>query len=368
LIEQDMFRGKAILLFGARQTGKTTIILNLLKKYQDDVLFLNGDEPDVRELLSGITSSKWKNILGTKKIVFIDEAQRIDDIGIAIKLITDQLSHIQVIATGSSSFELANRSNEPLTGRKFVHHLFPLSYGELCETHGLLEETRCLEHRLLYGYYPDVITSRGDERRILNLLAESFLFKDLLMLDGIKKPSVLMKILKALAFQVGNEVSLPEVAQLVGSNKNTVEKYIDLLEKTFVIFSLPALNRNVRNEIKKGRKIYFYDNGIRNAIIGNFQSINSRTDTGALWENFCISERIKLLSNGSVNSDKYFWRTTQQQEIDYIEETEGALRAFEFKWNTNKKTHFPLTFKKAYPQHVLSVVNESCVDSFLSIQ
>jgi uncharacterized protein len=368
LIEKDMFRGKAILLFGARQTGKTTIITNLLKEHQGNVLLLNGDEADVRDLLSGITSSKWKNIIGRKKIVFIDEAQRIENIGVAIKLITDQLPNIQVIATGSSSFELANRSNEPLTGRKFVHHLFPFSFGELCETHGLLEEKRCLEHRLLYGYYPDVIASLGEERRILNLLAESFLFKDLLMLDGIKKPSILMKILRALAFQIGNEVSLIEIAQLVGSNKNTVEKYIDLLEKVFVIFTLPALNRNVRNEIKKGKKIYFYDNGIRNAIIGNFQPIKSRSDTGALFENFCISERVKLLSNSSLNFDRYFWRTTQQQEIDYIEETDGALHAFELKWSMTKKSHFPLTFTKAYPQHLLSIVNTSNIDDFLSFQ
>ncbi|HEX2958490.1 MAG TPA: ATP-binding protein [Chitinispirillaceae bacterium] len=367
LIKKDMFRGKAILLFGARQTGKTTLINNLIKEHQDDVLFLNGDEPDVRSLLSGVTSSKWKNIIGNKKIVFIDEAQRIENIGISIKLITDQLPDIQVIASGSSSFELANMSNESLTGRKFVHNLFPLSFGELCDSHGLLEETRNLEHRLLYGYYPDVITSGGEEQRILNLLAESYLFKDILILDGIKKPSILMKVLKSLALQVGSEVSFSEIAQLAGSNKNTVEKYVDLLEKVFVVFSLPALNRNVRNELKKGKKIYFYDNGIRNAIIGNFQSVSTRSDIGALWENFCISERVKHTSNNNIYCYKYFWRTTQQQEIDYVEERDGVLHAFEFKWNSLRKSHFPQTFTKAYPEHTVSVINPSNIDSFLMI-
>ncbi len=367
LIKKDMFRGKAILLFGARQTGKTTLINNLIKEYQDSVLFLNGDEPDVRTLLSGVTSSKWRNIIGNKKIVFIDEAQRIENIGISIKLITDQLPDIQVIASGSSSFELANMSNEPLTGRKFVHNLFPFSFGELCDSHGLLEETRNLEHRLLYGYYPDVITSRGEEQRILNLLAESYLFKDILILDGVKKPSILMKVLKSLALQVGSEVSFSEIAQLVDSNRNTVEKYIDLLEKVFVIFSLPALSRNVRNELKKGKKFYFYDNGIRNAIIGNFQSVSTRSDIGALWENFCISERVKHSSNNNLYCDKYFWRTTQQQEIDYIEDRDGILHAFEFKWNSVKKNHFPQTFTKAYPEHTVSVVNPSNIDNFLMV-
>jgi predicted AAA+ superfamily ATPase len=367
LIKKDMFRGKAILLYGARQTGKTTLIRTLLKEYQDGVLFLNGDEPDVRELLAGVTSSKWKNIIGNKNIVFIDEAQRVENIGIAIKLITDQLPGIQVIATGSSSFELANRSNEPLTGRKFVYHLHPFSFCELTETHGLLEEKRNLEQRLLFGYYPEVITTGGDEQRILKLLAESFLFKDLLMLEEIKKPLILMKILKALALQIGNEVSFTEIAQLVGSNKNTVEKYIDLLEKVFVIFTLPALNRNVRNELKKGKKIYFYDNGIRNAIIGNFQPVNSRTDTGALWENFCISERLKLISNSSTSFDKFFWRTTQQQEIDYVEERGGVFHAFEFKLNPLKKGHVPLTFSRSYPQHSSSIINPDTIDDFLTL-
>lgn len=363
-IKSDMFRGKAILIYGARQTGKTTLVHEILKN-RNDILFLNGDEPDICEMLRNITSTKWKKLIGKNKIVFIDEAQRIDNIGLAIKLITDLLTDIQVIATGSSSFELANRSNEPLTGRKYIYHLYPFSFEELCKEIGIIEEKRNLDFRLVYGYYPEIALCNGEEQRLLKLLAESFLFKDLLILDSIKKPSILTKILRALAFQIGNEVSYNEIAQLVGSNKNTVEKYIDLLEKVFIVFSLPALSRNVRNEIKKSKKIYFYDNGIRNAIIGNFQNIESRTDSGSLWENFLVSERIKFLSNNMIDANFYFWRTTQQQEIDFIEEHETVLNAFEFKWNNKRNVRFPKTFLKAYPQHNLKTITPSNIEDFL---
>jgi predicted AAA+ superfamily ATPase len=365
-IEADMFKGKAILLFGARQTGKTTLINQLLKKMQAEVLFLNGDEPDVRTLLSGITSTAFKNIAGEKKIIFIDEAQRIESIGITLKLIVDSFPDLQVIATGSSSLELAGCSNEPLTGRKFIHHLFPLSFGEMRDEHGVIEEKRNLEHRLIYGYYPEVVVSSENPERILRLLTDSYLYKDLLMLEEIHKPSLLTKILRALALQVGSEVSYTEIAQLTGSNKNTVEKYIDLLEKVFVVFSLPALSRNVRNEIKKGRKVYFFDNGVRNAVLGNFQPLPTRTDIGALWENFVISERMKLLSNTMTSANIYFWRTTQQQEIDYIEERNGKLHAIECKWNAAHPARLTLTFSKAYPEHTFHTVTRKNYDEFIS--
>jgi uncharacterized protein len=365
-IEADMFKGKAILLFGGRQTGKTTLINQLLKDKQSEVLFLNGDEPDIRTVLSNITSTAFKNIAGAKKIIFIDEAQRIDNIGITLKLIVDTFSDIQIIATGSSSLELAGRSNEPLSGRKFVHHLFPLSFSEMCDEHGLIEEKRNLEHRLIFGYYPEVVVSENNPERILRLLSDSFLYKDLLMFEEIHKPSLLTKIIRALALQLGNEVSYTEIAQLIGSNKNTVEKYIDLLEKVFVVFSLPALSRNVRNEIKKGRKIYFCDNGVRNAVLGNFQSLSSRTDVGALWENFIISERIKLLSNNMMHAETYFWRTTQQQEIDYIEDRDGTLHAIECKWNSIGATKCPITFSKAYPAHTFHAITHDNYSEFIT--
>ena len=244
----------------------------------------------------------------------------------------------------------------------------PFSFAELCREYGVIAERRNLENRLVYGSYPEVVVSVGKEQRVLKLLADSFLFKDILMLEEIKKPSLLMKILKALALQVGCEVSYTEIAQLVGSNKNTVEKYIDLLEKVFVVFTLPALSRNVRNELKKGKKVYFCDNGIRNAVIGNFQPPGTRTDMGALWENYIIGERIKYLSNEGLSAQKFFWRTTQKQEIDYVEDRDGVLHAFEFKWNPVKRATISLTFKRAYPEHEFLTVTPGNYTQFLGIK
>lgn len=298
-------------------------------------------------------------------MVFIDEAQRIREIGLIIKIIVDNIPDIKVIATGSSSFELLSSISEPLTGRKFEFLLYPLSFGEMVEHHGLLDESRLLEHRLLYGYYPEIVTNTGEEKELLKLLADSYLYKDLLALESISKSALLEKIVKALALQIGSEVSFNEIAQLVGAHHETVVKYISLLEKAFVVFQLPAFSRNVRNEIKKGRKIYFHDNGIRNAVLNNFTPIESRADKGALWENFLISERMKRNAYNRISAVTYFWRTTQQQEIDYIEEIDGTLYAYEFKYGNNAKTKLPLTFSKAYPDHSFQVVNRQNTSDFL---
>ena len=346
-LESRLFCGKALILFGPRQVGKTTLI-DMLLYAREDVLFLNGDEPDVRELLTNATSTHLRAVVGSHRIVFIDEAQRIENIGLTLKLFTDQIKNVQIIATGSSAFELASHVSEPLTGRKFEYHLYPISFGEMVEHHGLLEEQRMLEHRLIYGYYPEIVTSPGDEKELLTSLADSYLYKDLLMLESIKKPALLEKILRALALQLGSEVSYSELSRLVGADMQTVEKYIDLLEKTFVIFRLPSYSRNVRTEIRKGRKIYFYDNGIRNAVIANYAQPSQRTDLGALWENFLISERMKYLAYNRVSAGRFFWRTTQQQEIDYIEERDNKLFAWEFKWSTNAKVRVSKTFTRAY--------------------
>ena len=367
-IERYFFKGKALILFGPRQAGKTTLMEAILKKRNESVLVLNGDEADVRESLSNTTSTKIKAIIGNHKIVFIDEAQRIPNIGLTLKLFTDQLKDVQVIATGSSAFELAYKTNEPLTGRKFEFLLFPLSFGEMVKHHGLLTEKRLLEHRLIFGYYPEIVSSPGMETKLLKLLASSYLYKDLLMLEQVKKPALIEKLLKALALQLGNEVSNNELAQLIEADKGTVEKYLDLLEKVFVIFRLPAFSRNVRNEIKKGKKIYFYDNGIRNAVIGNFSPLNSRTDVGPLWENFLISERMKFLHYNEIDYERYFWRTTQQQEIDYIEIEAGAMKAFEIKWNPKAKAKFPKTYLKAYPESELQVLTPKNFEGFLGVK
>ena len=365
-IARRLFKGKVIIVLGARQVGKTTLIENILSDPDYPVIELNGDEADVRELLADTTSTRLRAIIGRNKIVFIDEAQRISNIGLTLKLFSDKLKDIQVIATGSSSFELTAKINEPLTGRKYQFQLFGPSYLEMVEHHGLLVENRLLEHRLIFGYYPEIITHPGEERELLKLLSDSFLYKDLLLLEEVTKPILFEKILKALALQLGSEVSFNELSRLIGANHQTVEKYITLLEKAFVIYRLPAFSRNVRNEIRKGKKFYFYDNGIRNAIIKNFQLPGQRTDMGPLWENFLISERLKALSQYSPDVDSYFWRTTQQQEIDYIEESHQALTAWEFKWSNKAKGRIPKTFSRAYPDARCSVVTPDNLMDFLT--
>jgi len=318
-------------------------------------LQLNGDDDDTRELLTKPNSTKLKNIIGNNEILFIDEAQRIQDIGIVIKIIIDQLKTVQVIATGSSAFELANKTNEPLTGRKYEMHLFPFSFSELVNEFGFIEEKRQLEKRLIYGTYPEIVVNAHDAEEHLKLLANSYLYKDLFRLEQVSKPALLEKIVKALALQIGSEVNYNELSQLVQADNKTIEKYIDLLEKAFVVFRLPALNKNVRNEIKKGKKIYFYDNGIINAVSGNFSPIHKRTDVGQLWENYVISERRKYLFQHQLTYESYFWRTTQQQEIDYIELQKNNYLAVEIKWNPKTKVKFSTTFLDAYKHKELVV-------------
>jgi predicted AAA+ superfamily ATPase len=364
-IEKRFFKGKAILLFGARQVGKTTLVKQLLNKQTYSFMHISGDEPDIRDEFKNITSTQIKNYIGQHQILFIDEAQRIQNIGLTLKLITDKLKNIQVIATGSSTFEMANQMNEPLTGRKFEFTLYPFSFKELVNHFDLLDEKRQLEQRLVYGTYPEIITTKDDKAELLTLISDSYLYKDILMLDSIKKPKLLHNILKALALQIGSEVSFNEIAQMVGADKGTIEKYIHLLEQTFVIFTLPSYSKNVRNELKKSKKIYFYDCGIRNAIIGNFSSIKTRTDIGALWENYLISERIKLKKYQQKKTEFYFWRTTQQQEIDLIEVEGDQINAIEFKWNKISKAKISKTFTKAYPISKTIIVTPSNYDEFL---
>lgn len=364
-ILEHLYKGKAIIILGARQVGKTTLVEMVLDRIAEKTLYLNSDEADVRDLLTDATSTRLKSIIGDNKIVFIDEAQRINNIGLTIKLLTDQIKDVQVIVTGSSSFDLANKIKEPLTGRKYEYSLFPLSYSEMAKHNGLLEERRLLEQRLIFGYYPEIVTKPGEAKELLKMLSNDYLYRDLLSLEQIKKPALLEKILAALALQLGNEVSYNEIGQLVGADKGTVEKYIDLLEKSFVIFKLPAFSKNLRNEIKKSKKVYFYDNGIRNAIIRNFNSVNLRNDIGALWENFLMSERIKYLRYNGIDAKTYFWRTKQQQEIDYIEEYAGEIYAYEFKWKVNSKAKMPKTFIKTYPDNKFQVITPKNFESFV---
>ena len=365
LIQKHLFKKKTVIIYGARQVGKTTLVEDLVNKLNLKTLILNGDDADIRELFTNGSASQFRPFVGSNKLIVIDEAQRIPDAGLGIKIIHDNFKDVQIIVTGSSSLELAGKIKEPMTGRKFEFFLHPFSFDELADYHGFLDEKRQLERRLVFGCYPDVIVNLGNEIRILKTLASDYLYKDILSVGQIKKPVLLEKILKALALQTGNEVSYNELAQLLDSDKGTIEKYIDLLEKAYIIFKLPGLNRKVRNEIKKGRKIYFYDNGIRNAVLGNFLPLGSRGDTGALWENYLVSERFKLITNLIEIPGSYFWRTTQKQEIDYIEEHNNKLFAFEFKLSSIKRSFLSKTFSNAYPGSEYKVITPDNYHEFL---
>ena len=356
---------KAIVIMGARQVGKSTLLSKMLSG-RSDVLWLNGDDTDTQMLFQGISSTRLRTILAPYRIVVIDEAQRIADVGLRLKLITDQVPGTQVIATGSSSFDLAGKVSEPLTGRKREYKLFPLTFAEMVGHTNLLDELRMLSHRMVYGYYPEVVNTPGGEVAVLKELTSSYLYRDILALDGIGKPDKVVRLVQALAWQIGSQVSYNEVAQLVGLDPKTVERYIDILEKSYVIFRLGSFSRNLRNELKQSRKIYFWDLGIRNAVIGNLSQVENRTDAGPLWENLCIAERMKRLGYSDGFTQNWFWRTQQQKEIDYIEETDGLLQAYEFKWNEHKaNTKCPSSFATAYPDATFHIVTPSNVEEFL---
>lgn len=347
-LRSRLFQGKAIILLGARQTGKTSMVRKLIQEWPEEAIWLNADRPEVRRQLSNASTATLRQIVGNKRLVVIDEAQRIRNIGLTLKLFTDEMPEIQVIATGSSAFELANEINEPLTGRKWEYHLYPIAWAELVANTNQVEALEQLETRLIYGMYPDIINQAGQEREVLLSLSGSYLYKDIFEFRGVRKPEILWQLLQALALQLGSEVSYNELSQLLGVDKNTVSNYLDLLEKSYIIFRLMPLSRNLRNEISSNRKVYFYDNGIRNAVVENFSLPAFRTDIGALWENFLVSERLKIRHYKTQHGKAYFWRTKSQQEIDYVEERDGQFRAWEFKWNPRAKTKFPSSFSAAY--------------------
>jgi predicted AAA+ superfamily ATPase len=331
------------------------------------VQYWNCDEGEIRSVLSADSASRFKSLVGNSKIIVIDEAQRVKDIGLVLKILHDSFPDVQFAVTGSSSLDLSNTINEPLTGRKFEYNLFPFSTNELVSHLSLLEEIKQLENRLIYGFYPDVVNNPGEEKEILTNIVSSYLYKDVFEFQDVRKPAIIEKLVQALALQVGSEVSFNELGNLLGIDSLTVQRYVDLLEKAYVIFHLHSYSRNVRNELKKSIKIYFYDNGVRNAVISNFSPCELRSDIGSLWENFLISERVKNNAFHNRNAKYYFWRTTQKQEIDFIEELDGNFSAFEFKFNP-KKTHAkcPLTFSNAYPEISFSVITKDNYTDFVT--
>lgn len=339
---------KAILLLGPRQVGKTTLIKKIATDLDPHFLYINGDDPAIQLSWSTPNQQFILRQIGDKKIVVIDEAQRLKNIGLSAKMITDAQLGIQLFITGSSALDLSSEIKEPLTGRKWEYFLYPFSWAELSRHFSSYQEQIHLHHRLVMGSYPDVIMHESTDKVILSQLAGSYLYKDILEKGGLKRPELLLKILQALAWQLGNEVSFNELSRLVEADKNTVMNYVDLLEKAFVIFRLPPLARNLRNEISSSRKIYFYDNGIRNAIINQFSPIENRNDVGALWENYLVSERRKFLHYHEFYGQSYFWRT-RESEVDYVEEIDGDFYAYEFKWNPGSRGRIPTTFTKNYP-------------------
>jgi len=363
-VEGALFKGKAVVIYGARQVGKTTLVRDILARHPSGALYLSCDEPDVRAALSGRTSTELRALIGRHTLVAIDEAQRVRDIGLTLKLLVDNAPDVQVIATGSSSFELSNTISEPLTGRKAEFHLFPLSAGELASRETPLDSRRLLERRLRFGTYPGVLAADDPASTILEI-ANSYLYRDVLEYQTVRNPDQLRRLLQALALQIGGEVSYNELAQLLGIDKATVNRYVSLLEQAYIVFHLSPFSRNLRKELAKLRKIYFYDLGVRNAVINNFNPLELRSDAGALWENYFIGERIKRNHNRRRHVNAYFWRTYDGAEIDYLEEAEGRLVGFECKW-TAARWRVPSAFTSAYPGSTAHLVNrENYLDHLL---
>lgn len=363
-IRRALQLNKAVIIYGARQVGKSSL-LQMLWADNPDVLWLNGEEASTRQLFDNIDLSRLQMMLSGRKTIVIDEAQNILNIGLQLKRIKDNLPDVKIIATGSSSFDLANQINEPMTGRKIELKMFPLSYRELVCHYGAYECQQQLNHRLVFGSYPEVVVTPGAERELLSNLSSSYLYKDILNWEHIKKSDRLTKLLQALAFQIGSQISYTELGVLCGLDNKTVERYITLLEQAFIIFRLPSFARNMRNELKFGKKVYFYDLGIRNALIGNFNMMNLRNDQGQLWENYLVSERIKACHNKGFYGHHYFWRNQSQAEIDLIEEVDGKLYAYEFKWNTKKQVKPPSNFIQNYPEAEFKVITPDNYHEFL---
>ena len=366
-IEKNLKPGFVVVLFGARRTGKTVLMNEIKENLQNpDVIHVQGEDLEVAEILSSRKLSVLKQFLKGYKYLFIDEAQEIPDIGKNLKLIVDNIPEVSVFITGSSAFNLHGETGEPLVGRSLFLKLYPFAISELQED--FLQTKQRLSEKLIYGMYPQAITSTriSDKQTILESIKNGYLLKDILRLDNLKNSIFIIDLLRLIAFQIGNDISLSEIATQLKVNVRTVQRYLDILEKTYVLFSVRGFSRNLRKEISKSPRYYFWDNGIRNVIIANFNNLKMRQDTGQLWENFCVSERIKYLHNNRIHTNYYFWRTYDQQEIDLIEERDGNIFTFEFKFG-KKKTKIPKIFATTYSNPEFRIVNPDNFFDFLGI-
>lgn len=350
---------KVIVLLGPRRVGKTVLINKVIEQLEEPYLLLNGENIDARKLLEYRSTQNYVNLLGSRKILIIDEAQKIPEVGAILKLMIDEISGLRILVTGSSAFDLNKYTGEPLTGRKKTFNLFPLSEKELDQTEDFISKRANLRQRLIFGSYPELVHLKDieDKTGYLKELVNSYLLKDILEFENIRNSDKIFDLLRLIAFQVGSEVSYNELGRQLSMSKNTVEKYLDLLSKVYILHPVGAFSRNLRKEIVKGKRWYFYDNGIRNILIGNMNPVEIRNDIGALWENYIISERLKFQSYNNMLVYNYFWRTYDQQEIDWIEDRGGKLHAYEFKWNPKKKAKQPVAWKSTYPNSSFEVIH-----------
>ena len=363
---KDLFKGKVILLFGPRQVGKTTLVRSIMRDVKVKSAYFNCDEPDIKQQLEGKTSTELKSFLGDAELVVLDEAQRVLDIGMTLKLLVDTYPEIQIIATGSSSFDLSAKAGEPLTGRNFPYTLYPLSELELSVVHDPLYLRSTLEERLRFGQYPEIYTAESnDKERLLGIIKKDYLLKDILAYGAIRGANKIMRLLQALALQIGHEVWPAELGNMLDMDRKTVESYLDILEQTYIIFRMPSFSRNLRKELGKRYKIFFYDLGLRNTLINNFNPLKLRNDVGQMWENYIIAERMKYHSYLQTSVNHYFWRTYDQQEIDLIEDKSGKITGYEMKWNPKRKHRVPKVFLSSYPGSKVEIITPDNYRNFV---
>jgi uncharacterized protein len=357
---------KVVIVIGARRVGKTVLVKSILDTINEAILSLNGEDINVHDKLSIRSVENYKQLVGSYRVLYIDEAQKIPEIGLKLKLMIDEIEGLKIIITGSSSFDISKEAGEPLTGRKTTFNLYALSENEYNQIENSITKIDKLRERLIFGNYPELVhlPDQADKIDYLNDMVSSYLLKDILVYENIKNSQTIFNLLRLIAYQIGREVSLQELGKQLGISKNTVEKYLDLLSKIFILHKVEGFSRNLRKEITKNSRWYFLDNGIRNAIIANFNSIEARNDIGQLWENYMISERLKYQAYNRISSNNYFWRTYEQQEIDWVEERGGSLYGYEFKWK-EEKVKIPTQWKNAYPDASFEVINSSNFEKWL---